>query len=98
MKDKKKLMNISPRRGWRLHEPFVPITKRQMEEIRCSVREAYKKGLISTEPTLVVASVNDLCLWLKMDVEVVGAGTVVETTTPLSGYRGGGGDIASSPL
>jgi len=96
-------LNISPRRGWRLHEPFTPITKRQMEEIRCSVREAYKKGLISTEPTLVVASVNDLCLWLKMDVEVVGLGTVVETITPLSGYHGGGGedvgeDVASSPL
>ncbi len=96
-------LNISPRRGWRLQEPFAPVTQRQMEEIRCSVREAYKKGLISTEPTLLVASVNDLCLWLKMDVEVVGAGTVVETITPLSGYRGGGGvdadvDVASSPL
>jgi len=96
-------LQISPKRGWRSEEPLVPITHREIEEVRCSVQAAYEKGLISTEPTLMVASVNDLCLWLKMDVEVVGAGTVVETITPLSGYRGGGGvdvdvDVASSPL
>jgi hypothetical protein len=94
-------LGISPRGGWRIYEPYATITQRDIEQVRCSVREAYKKGCIATDETVLVASVNDLCLWLKMDVEVVGLGTVVETVTPLSGYQGGGGvdvDVASSPL
>ena len=83
-------LHISPKRGWRLEEPLVPITQREIEEVRCSVQEAYAKGLISTEPTLMVASINDLCLWLKTDIEVVGAGTVAEAIAALSGYQGGG--------
>ncbi|UCD71588.1 MAG: hypothetical protein JSW70_00955 [Syntrophobacterales bacterium] len=81
-------LHISPGRGWKFEEPFVLITQREIEEVRCSVREAHKKGLIETEPALMVASVNDLCLWLRMDVEVVAAGTVAETAS-LSDYQGG---------
>jgi len=82
-------LHISPKKGWRFREPLVPITQREIEEVRCSVQVAYKKGLISAEPTLMVASVNDLCLWLKTDVEVVGAGIVVEAVAQTD-YQGGG--------
>jgi hypothetical protein len=95
-------LHISPERGWRFEEPFVLITLREIEEIRCSVREAYEKGIIETEPTHTVASINDYCLWLKMNVEVVGEGTVAETVG-LTDYQGGripdipgGGTVASS--
>jgi len=91
-------LHISPERGWRFEEPFVLITLREIEEIRCSIREAYEKGIIETEPTHTVASINDYCLWLKMNIEVVGEGTVAETVG-LTDYHGGqGGTVASSPL
>jgi hypothetical protein len=90
-------LHISPERGWRFEEPFVLITLREIEEIRCLVREAYEKGIIETEPTHTVASINDYCLWLKMNVEVVGEGTVAETVG-LTDYHGGQvGTVASSP-
>ena len=44
-------LQISPKRGWRSEEPLVPITHREIEEVRCSVQAAYENGLISTEPT-----------------------------------------------
>jgi hypothetical protein len=91
-------LQISPKRGWRSENPLVPITHREMEEVRCSVQEAYEKGLISTEPTLMVASVNDLCLWLKTDIEVVGAGAgIVAEAMAQSGYQGGTGEVPSVP-
>ncbi len=84
-------LQISPKRGWRSEKPLVPITQREIEEVRCSVQEAYEKGLISTEPTLMVASVNDLCLWLKTEIEVVGAGAgIVAEAIAQSDYQGGG--------
>ena len=81
-------LGISPERGWRFEEPFTLVTQMEIEEVRCSVREAYQKGLIGTDSTLMVVSVNDYCLWLKMNVEVVAEGTVAETIA-LSDYQGG---------
>jgi hypothetical protein len=95
-------LQISPKRGWRADNPYALINQREMEEVRCSVREAYEKGLIETDETIVVASVNDYCLWLKMNIGVVGEGTVAEATA-LSDYQGGdrisipkGGTVASA--
>ena len=89
-------LGISPRGGWRVDEPYAPITQRDIEQVRCSVREAYKKGCIGTDETVLVASVNDLCLWLKTDIEVVGAGTgIVAEAMAQSGYQGGSGEVPS---
>ena len=89
-------LGISPRGGWRVYEPYAPITQRDIEQVRCSVREAYKKGCIGTDETVLVASVNDLCLWLKTDIEVVGAGTgIVAEAMAQSGYQGGSGEVPS---
>ncbi len=91
-------LHISPKIGWRFEEPFVLVTQREIEEVRCSVREAYEKGVIETEPSLMVASINDYCLWLKMNMEVVGESTVAETLAQTN-YQGGripeGGTVAS---
>ena len=81
-------LHISPERGWGFEEPFALVTQREIEEVRCSVREAYEKGVIETEPTLMVASINDYCLWLKMNMEVVREGTVAETLAQTD-YQGG---------
>ena len=96
-------LHIAPKGGWRVDEPYALITQRQIEEVRCSVREAYEKGLIGTDPPVMVASINDYCLWLKMNIEVVGEGTVAEAVA-LSDYQGGdkisiprGGKVASAP-
>ncbi len=83
-------LRISPRRGWNFEDPSTLITQTEMEEVRCSVLEAHKKGLIETAPNVMVASINDYCLWLKMNVEVVGLGTVAEAIAQ-SDYQGGGG-------
>ncbi len=81
-------LHISPERGWRFEEPFDLITQREIEEVRCSVRKAYEQGVIETEPTLMVASINDYCLWLRMNMEVVGEVTVAETLAQTN-YQGG---------
>jgi hypothetical protein len=68
-------LGISPRGGWRVDEPYGLITHREIEEVRCSVQEAYGKGCIETGEVALVAAVNDYCLWLKMNVAVVGEST-----------------------
>jgi hypothetical protein len=95
-------LRISPKRGWNVENPSTLVTQREMEEVRCSVLEAHKKGLIQTTPNFMVASINDYCLWLKMNVEVVGRGTVAEAVAQTD-YQGGGrisiprgGTVASS--
>lgn len=84
-------LRISPKRGWNFGDPSTLITQWEMEEVRCSVLAAHEKGLIETAPNVMVASINDYCLWLKMNVEVVGAGagTVAEAMAQ-SDYQGGG--------
>jgi hypothetical protein len=95
-------LRISPKRGWNFEDPTTLVTQREMEEVRCSVLAAHKKGLIETAPNLMVASINDYCLWLKMNVEVVGRGTVAEAVAQTD-YQGGegisiprGGTVAST--
>jgi hypothetical protein len=82
-------LGISPTGGWRVDEPYDPITQREIEEVRCSVQEAYGKGCIETGEVALVAAVNDYCLWLKMNVGVVGESTVPEAMA-LSNYLSGG--------
>jgi hypothetical protein len=94
-------LGISPRGGWRVDEPYDLITQREIEEVRCSVQEAYEKGCIETGQVVLVAAVNDYCLWLKMNVGYVGEITVPEAMA-LSDYLSGGripipkgGEVAS---
>ncbi|MFQ5840849.1 MAG: hypothetical protein ACE5I8_00315 [Thermodesulfobacteriota bacterium] len=83
-------VRISPKGGWNFEDPSTLITPRETEEVRCSVLAAHKKGLIETAPNVMVASINDYCLWLKMNVEVVGAGAgAVAEAMAQSGYQGG---------
>ena len=82
-------LGISPTGGWRVDEPYDLITQRQIEEVRCSVQEASGKGCIETDEVALVAAVNDYCLWLKMNVGVVGESTVPEAMA-LSNYLSGG--------
>jgi len=88
-------LGISPRGGWRVDEPYTLITQREIEEVRCSVREAYEKGCIGTDQVALVASVNDYCLWLKMNIRVVGESSVAEAVAQ-TGYQGGSGDVPSA--
>ncbi len=83
-------LRIAPKRGWKFENPSALITQREIEEVRCSVLEAHKKGLIETTPNVMVASINDYCLWLKMNVQVVGRGSVAEAISAISDYQGGG--------
>jgi hypothetical protein len=82
-------LGISPRGGWRVDERNDLITHREIEEVRCSVQEAYEKGCIETGEVALVAAVNDYCLWLKMNVAVVGESTAAEAMA-LSDYLSGG--------
>ena len=82
-------LGISPTGGWRVDDPYGLITQREMEEIRCSVQEAFEKGCIGTDEVAMVAAVNDYCLWLKMNVGVVGESAVPEAMA-LSDYLTGG--------
>jgi hypothetical protein len=88
-------LGISPRGGWRVDEPYALITQREIEEVRCSVREAYQKGCIGTDQVALVASVNDYCLWLKMNIRIVGESSVSEAVAQ-TGYQGGSGDVPSA--
>ena len=90
-------LRISPKRGWNFGDPSTLITQLEMEEVRCSVLAAHEKGLIETAPNVMVASINDYCLWLKMNVEVVGAGIgAVAEAVALTDYQGGVvGEVAS---
>lgn len=88
-------LGISPRGGWRVDEPYALITQREIEEVRCSVREAYQKGCIGTDQVALVALVNDYCLWLKMSIRVVGESSVSEAAAQ-TGYQGGSGDVPSA--
>ena len=88
-------LGISPRGGWRVDEHYALITQREIEEVRCSVREAYQKGCIGTDQVALVAAVNDYCLWLKMNIRVVGESSVSEAAAQ-TGYQGGSGDIPSA--
>jgi len=83
-------LGISPRGGWRVDDPYALMTQREIEEVRCSVRKAHEKGCIETDPTVLVVSINDYCRWLKMDIRVVGEGTVADAIA-LSDYQRGGG-------
>jgi hypothetical protein len=87
-------LGISPRGGWRVDEPYALTTQREIEEVRCSVREAYGKGCIGTDQVALVASVNEYCLWLKMNIRVVGEGSVAEAGAQ-TGYQGGSGEVPS---
>ena len=87
-------LGISPRGGWRVDEPYALITQREIEEVRCSVREAYRNGCIGTDQVALVASVDDYCLWLKMNIRVVGEGTVAEAAAQTD-YQGGSGEVPS---
>ncbi len=93
-------LGISPRGGWRVDDPYALITQREIEEVRCSVREAYRKGCIGTDQLALVASVNDYCLWLRMNIRVVGEASVAEAVAQTD-YQGGmipkGGQVASAP-
>jgi hypothetical protein len=82
-------LGISPKGGWRVDEPYDLITQREIEEVRCSVQKAYGKGCIETGEVALVASVNDYCLWLKMNVGVVGEITVPEAMAISDYLRGG---------
>ena len=88
-------LGISPRGGWRVDDPYALITQREIEEVRCSVREAYQKGCIGTDQVALVASVNDYCLWLKMNIRIVGESSVSEAVAQ-TGYQGGSGDVPSA--
>ncbi len=92
-------LHISPRRGWRYENPSALITQTEIEEVRCSVVEAYKRGCIETSPNIMVASLNDFCTWLKMDIQVVGRGTIAEAVAQTD-YLGGvipkGGTVKSA--
>jgi len=81
-------LHISPKRGWRFENPSVLITQTEIEEVRCSVVEAYKRGCIETGPNIMVASLNDFCTWLRMDIQVVGEGTIAEAVAQTD-YLGG---------
>jgi hypothetical protein len=83
-------LGISPKGGWRIEEPYVLITQREIEEVRCSVREAYMQGLIAMDLPTVVSWLNDYCLWLKTNIRVVGEPSVAETVAQTD-YQGGGG-------
>jgi hypothetical protein len=87
-------LNISPRRGWRVEQPYTLVTPREIEEVRCSVREAYVQGLVATDLPTVVSSINDYCLWLKMNIQVLGEPTFAETVAQTSYQAGGGGRIS----
>ena len=93
-------LGISPRGGWRVDDPYALITQREIEEVRCSVREAYGKGCIGTDQVALVASVNEYCLWLKTSIRVVGEGSVAEAVAQTD-YQGGmipkGGQVGSAP-
>jgi hypothetical protein len=89
-------LRISPKRGWSFGDPSTLITQREMEEVRCSVLAAHERGLVETPPNVMVASLNDYCLWLKMNVEVVGAGVgTVPEAVAQTGYQGGTGEVPS---
>lgn len=87
-------LGISPRGGWRVDEPYALITQREIEEVRCSVREAYRKGCIGEDQVALVASLNDYCLWLKMNIRVVGESSVGEAVLQTD-YQGGAGEVPS---
>jgi hypothetical protein len=86
-------LRVSPRRGWNFEDPFIPMSEREIEEVRCSAQEAHEKGLIKTSSALMVASINDYCIWLRMNVEVVGGGVVADTVATTDYQRGGGTSI-----
>jgi hypothetical protein len=91
-------LRIFPRRGWRFENPSTHITPTEIEEIRCSVVEAFQRGCIEVSPNIMVASVNDYCIWLMMNIQVVGAGTVADATAQTD-YLGGipkGGTVKSA--
>lgn len=92
-------LRIFPRRGWRFENPSTYITPTEIEEVRCSVVEAYKRGCIEASPNIMVASLNDYCTWLRMNIQVVGAGTVADATAQMD-YLGGmipkGGTVKSA--
>jgi hypothetical protein len=83
-------LGIAPTGGWRGDDPYALMTQREIEEIRCSVRKAFEKGCIETDPTALVASINEYCRWLKMSIRVVGEGNVAAPVA-LSDYKRGGG-------
>ena len=87
-------LNISPRGGWRVEQAYTLMTPREIEEVRCSVREAYVQGLIAMDLPTMVSSLNDYCLWLKMNIQVVGEPTFAETVARTSYQAGGGGRIS----
>lgn len=90
-------LGISPRGGWRVDEPYALITQREIEEVRCSVREAYRKGCIGTDQVALVASVNDYCRWFKMNIRVVGESSIAEAVAQTD-YQGGSGELPSAEV
>lgn len=91
-------LRIFPRRGWRFENPSTRITSTEIEEVRCSVVAAYQRGCIEASPNIMVASLDDYCMWLKMNIQVVGGGTVADTTAQKD-YLGGipkGGTVKSA--
>jgi hypothetical protein len=86
-------LNISPRGGWRVEQPYTLMTPQEIEEVRCSVREAYVQGFVAVDFPTVVSSLNDYCLWLKMNIQVVGEPTFAETVGQTAYQAGGGGRV-----
>jgi hypothetical protein len=89
-------LRIFPRRGWRFENPSTRITPTEIEEVRCSVAEASQRGYIEASPNIMVASLNDYCIWLRMNIQVVGGGTVADTVATKDYQSGGGGGTVKS--